>query len=62
MVVSLFGGTAIVGLVSCWNLLLLVIYPIMAVAIGNLAYYNGELVLPFRFGEIFSTISSIGLG
>ena len=59
MVVSLFGGTALVGLVIA-GIYALIIYPIMAVAIGNMAYYNGELSAAFRFGEIFSTISSIG--
>jgi hypothetical protein len=59
MIVSLFGGTALVGLVVA-GIYALIIYPIMAVAIGNMAYYNGELSAAFRFGEIFSTISSIG--
>ncbi len=59
MIVSLFGGTALVGLVVA-GIYALIIYPIMAVAIGNLAYYNGELSAAFRFGEIFSTISLIG--
>jgi Protein of unknown function (DUF4013) len=59
MVVSLFGGTALAGLVVA-GIYALIIYPIIAVAIGNMAYYNGEFRAAFRFGELFSTISSIG--
>ena len=59
MVVSLFGGTAPAGLVIA-GIYSLIIYPIMAVAIGNMAYYNGEISAAFRFGEIFSTITAIG--
>ena len=59
MVVSLFGGTALVGFVVA-GIYVLIIYPILAVAIGNMAYYNGELSAAFRFGEIFSIISLIG--
>ena len=59
MFFSIFGGTALVGLIFA-GLYSLVIYPIMAVAIGNMAYYNGELGAAFRFGEILSTISEIG--
>ena len=56
---SLLGGTAIIGLIIT-GVYSLVIYPIMAVAIGNMAYYDGELGAAFRFGEILSLISQIG--
>ena len=38
----------------------LIVYPIMAVAIGNMAFYDGEFGSAFRLSEIFSTISEIG--
>lgn len=59
MFFSILGGTALIGLIIA-GLYTLVIYPILAVAIGNMAYYNGELGAAFRFGEILSTISEIG--
>jgi len=59
MFFSILGGTALVGLIFA-GLYTLVIYPIMAVAIGNMAYYDGELGAAFRFSEILSTISEIG--
>jgi hypothetical protein len=59
MFFALFGGTALIGLIIA-GLYTLVIYPIMAVAIGNMAYYNGELGAAFRFNEILSIISQIG--
>jgi hypothetical protein len=59
MFLSIFGGSALIGLIIA-GIYSLVIYPIMAVAIGNMAYYDGELAAAFRFGEILSTISRIG--
>jgi len=59
MFFTLFGGTALIGLIIA-GLYTLVIYPIMAVAIGNMAYYNGELGAALRFSEILSIISQIG--
>ena len=59
MFFSIFSGTALVGLIFA-GLYSLVIYPIMAVAIGNMAYHDGELGAAFRFSEILSTISEIG--
>ncbi|HEX7467911.1 MAG TPA: DUF4013 domain-containing protein [Methanobacterium sp.] len=59
MFFALFGGTALIGLIIA-GLYTLVIYPIMAVAIGNMAYYNGEFSAAFRFNEILSIISQIG--
>lgn len=59
MVFGILGGTALVGLIIA-GIYTLLIYPIMAVAIGNMAYYNGEFGAAFRFSEIMSTISKIG--
>lgn len=59
MFFALFGGSALIGLIIA-GLYTLVIYPIMAVAIGNMAYYNGEFSAAFRFNEILSIISQIG--
>jgi hypothetical protein len=59
MVFSIFGGTALVGLIIA-GIYILVIYPIMAVGIGNMAYYDGELGAAFRFSEIIEIISQIG--
>ena len=59
MFLALTGSSAIIGLIIA-GLYILVIYPIMAVAIGNMAYYNGELGTAFRFDEILSIISQIG--
>ena len=59
MFFAFFGGTALIGLIIA-GLYSLVIYPIMAVAIGNMAYYNGEFSAAFRFNEILSIISQIG--
>ena len=59
MFLAIFGGTALIGLIIA-GLYTLLIYPIMAVAIGNMAYYNGELSAAFRFNEIFTIISEIG--
>ncbi len=59
MFFSVLGVTALIGLIIA-GLYMLVIFPIMAVAIGNMAYYDGELGAAFRFGEILSTISEIG--
>jgi hypothetical protein len=59
MFFSILGGTALIGLIIA-GIYTLVIYPIMAVAIGNMAYYDGELNAAFRFNEILSIISQIG--
>ncbi len=59
MFFALFGGSVLIGLIIA-GLYSLVIYPIMAVAIGNMAYYNGEFSAAFRFNEILSIISQIG--
>ena len=59
MFLALTGSTAIIGLIIA-GIYILVIYPIMAVAIGNMAYYNGELGAAFRFDEILSIVSQIG--
>jgi hypothetical protein len=59
MLFSILGGTALIGLLIA-GIYSLVIYPIIAIAIGNMAYYNGELTAAFRFSELFSTISLIG--
>lgn len=56
---SILGGTAFIGLLIA-GIYSLFIYPIIAVAIGNMAYYNGELGAGFRLNEIHSTISQIG--
>lgn len=59
MLFGIFGGSALVGLIIA-GIYSLVIYPIMAVALGNMAYNNSEFGAAFRFGEIMSTISQIG--
>ena len=59
MFLALTGSSAIIELIIA-GLYILVIYPIMAVAIGNMAYYNGELGAAFKFDEILSIISQIG--
>lgn len=59
MIFGILGGFALLGLIIA-GIYSLVIYPIMAVAIGNMAYYDGELGAAFRFGEIISTVSQIG--
>ena len=56
---NILGGTFLIGMIIA-GLYILVIYPIMAVAVGNMAYYNGELGAAFRFDEILSTIYEIG--
>jgi hypothetical protein len=58
MLFSVLGSTLLVGLVIA-GLYILVIYPIMMVAIGNMAYYN-EFQAAFRLDEILSLISQIG--
>lgn len=59
IIYSLIGGSAVLGIgfVMLYSLL---IYPIMAVGIGNMAFYNGDLGSAFKLGDIFSTISKIG--
>ncbi len=59
MLFSVLGGTVLVGSIIV-GLYILIIYPIMAVAIGNMAYYDGELKAAFRLEEILSLISQIG--
>lgn len=56
---SLVGGSVLFG-VGFSIIYSLIAYPIMAVAIGNMAFYDGEFGSAFRLGEIFSTISEIG--
>lgn len=52
---ALFSGIALVGL-----LLMIIIYVIYAIAIANMAYYDGEIAAAFRFNEILDHISRIG--
>ena len=59
IIFSIFGGTALIGIVVA-GIYSLLIYPVMAVAIGNMAYYNGEIGAAFRFSDILSTITEIG--
>jgi multisubunit Na+/H+ antiporter MnhG subunit len=59
MLFSVLGGTILVGLIIV-GLYILLIYPIMTVAIGNMAYYDGEFQATFRLDEILSLISQIG--
>jgi hypothetical protein len=59
MLLSVLGGTVLVGLIIA-GLYIIIVYPIMAVAIGNMAYYNGELGAAFRLDEILYIISQIG--
>jgi hypothetical protein len=59
MILNVLGGTALIGLIIA-GLYTLIIYPILAVAIGNMAYFNGELGAAFRFDEILTIISKIG--
>ncbi|MBM4240871.1 MAG: DUF4013 domain-containing protein [Euryarchaeota archaeon] len=48
-------GVAIIGV-----FLMIVIIPIFAMAVANMAYYNGELGAAFRFSEIIDKIGKIG--
>jgi Protein of unknown function (DUF4013) len=59
MLLSVLGGTILVGLIIA-GLYIIIVYPIMAVAIGNMAYYNGDLGAAFRLDEILDIISQIG--
>lgn len=59
MIYSLFGGSAALG-IGFAIIYSLVVYPILAVGIGNMAFYNGDLGSAFKLGDIFSTISKIG--
>jgi hypothetical protein len=59
MIFNVLGGTALIGLIIA-GLYTLIIYPILAVAIGNMAFFNGEFGAAFRFDEILNVISQIG--
>lgn len=59
LIYSLFGGSAALG-IGFAIIYGLLVYPIMAVAIGNMAFYNGDLGSAFKLRDIFSTISKIG--
>ncbi len=59
IIYSLMGGSFLFG-IGFSIIYSLIVYPIMAVGIGNMAFYDGELGSAFRLGEILSTISSIG--
>jgi len=59
IIYSLFGGSAALG-IGFAIIYSLVVYPIMAVGIGNMAFCNGDLGSAFKLDEIFSTISKIG--
>ena len=56
---GMFGGTALAGIIISM-IYMLVITPIMAIAIANMAYNDGEINAAFRFSEIFELISQIG--
>jgi hypothetical protein len=56
---SIFGGTFLLGIIVA-GIYMLVIYPIIAVALGNMAYYDGEFGSAFRLSEIIAIISDIG--
>lgn len=59
IIYSLLGGSAAFG-IGFALIYILIIYPIMAVGVGNMAFYNGDLGSAFKLGDIFSTISQIG--
>lgn len=59
IIYSLIGGSAALG-IGCALIYSLIIYPIMSVGIGNMAFYNGDLGSAFKIGDILSTISKIG--
>ncbi len=59
MLFNVLGGSVLVGMIIA-GLYILIIYPIMAVAIGNMAYNNGELGAALRLNEILFMISQIG--
>ena len=56
---SLIGGSAALG-IGFALIYSLFVYPIMAVGIGNMAFYNGDLGSAFKLGDIFSIISKVG--
>lgn len=47
---------------SIASLYILIIYPILAMAIANMAYNSSKLAAAFRIGEIFNKIGNIGWG
>jgi len=59
VIYSLIWGSAALG-IGFAIIYSLLVYPIMAVGIGNMAFYNGDLGSAFKLGDIFSTISKIG--
>lgn len=59
IIYSLIGGSAALG-IGFAIIYGLLVYPIMAVGIGNMAFYNGDLGSAFKLGDIFSTMSNIG--
>lgn len=59
VIYSLIGGSAAVGFVLA-AIYSLIVYPIMAVGIGNMAFHNGDLGSAFKIGDILSIISEIG--
>lgn len=59
VIYSLIGGSAAVGFVVA-AIYSLIIYPIMAVGIGNMAFHNGDLGSAFKIGDILAIISEIG--
>jgi len=56
---TIFTGSVIFGIIFSM-IYAIVIYPIMAVALGNMAFHDGEFGSAFRLSEIISTISEIG--
>jgi hypothetical protein len=56
---SILGGSVIFGILFS-SIYSIVVLPILAVALGNMAFYDGEFGSAFRFSEILSTISQIG--
>jgi hypothetical protein len=56
---SILGGSVIFGIIFS-IIYIIVIYPIIAVALGNMAFYDGEFGTAFNLSEILSTISQIG--
>ncbi|UTB33645.1 MAG: DUF4013 domain-containing protein [Methanobacterium sp. ERen5] len=58
-VYSLIGGSIALGFGSA-IIYSLIIYPIMAVGIGNMAFHNGDLGSAFKIGDLLAIISEIG--
>jgi hypothetical protein len=59
IIYGLIGGNVALG-IGFAIVYSLIVHPIMAVGIGNMAFYNGDLGSAFKLGDIFSTISKIG--